>query len=129
MREFQHKHIVRTLVYSRATIVILFLLMILLLRSIIDLNDKRIGVATLRQESEQKRVELEGRVKQAEQKTSTIHTERGFEEYVRTTYPVVKDGEGVIVVYDGGASPVVTVRKDINFWEKMIIWIKNLHNK
>ena len=39
---------IRTLVYSRVTIVVLFLLVILLLRSIMELNDKRIEVSKLR---------------------------------------------------------------------------------
>jgi hypothetical protein len=41
---------------------------------------------------------------------TAIATDRGFENYVRTTYPVVKEGEGVIVVYDAQTSPVAPVR-------------------
>ena len=100
MKEFQHKYIIRTLLYSKVTVVILFLIIVLLLRSIMELNDKRIEVAKLRNESELKRTELDQRVKNAEIKTEAIHTKRGLEEYIRSTYPVVKDGEGVVVVYD-----------------------------
>jgi uncharacterized protein YlxW (UPF0749 family) len=122
MREYQQKHIIRTILYSRVTIVILFLLCILLLRSIMELNDKRIDVAKLRKESLTERNDLENKVKTAEEKNDAIVTDRGFEAYVRTTYPVVKQGEGVIVIYDDAKSPVSKVREDITIWEGLLLW-------
>ena len=100
MKEYQQKYMVRTLLYSRVTIIFLFLVCILLLRSIMELNDKRIESAKLRNESTVERKDLGDKVVKAEEKNNEIVTPRGFENYVRTTYPVVKDGEGVIVVYD-----------------------------
>ena len=113
---------VRTLLYSRVTILVLFLLIVLLLRSITELNDKRIEVAKLRDDSLKEREELERKVDKARQETDAIATERGFEAYVRTTYPVVKKGEGVIVVYDDDKVPVTPVREQINVWERLGIW-------
>ena len=121
MREYQHKHMVRTLLYSRVTIVILFLLIIFLLRSIMELNDKRLEVAKLRDDSEQTRNTLTDKVTQAEKQGEDIATPRGFESYVRTTYPVVREGEGVIVIYDGDKSPVSPVREDMNVWERLLV--------
>jgi hypothetical protein len=125
MREYQQKHMIRTLLYSRATIVILFLLIILLLRSIMELNDKRIAVAKLRNDSAAERALLEEKVAKAQEKNDAIATPRGFEAYVRTTFPVVKEGEGVIVIYDGDKSLVSPVREDINVWEQLLLlWRK-----
>ncbi len=125
MREYQQKHMVRTLLYSRVTIVILFLLIVLLLRSIMELNDKRIEAANLRNDSATERADLENKMKLAEAQNKAITTERGFENYVRTTYPVVKEGEGVIVIYDDTKSPVTPVRSDMNIWERFIVlWRK-----
>lgn len=121
MKEYQHKHMVRTLVYSRVTIVILFLLVILLLRSIMELNDKRIEVAKLRNDSLAERKIVTEKVAKAQQQSDEMATPRGFESYVRTTYPVVKEGEGVIVVYDGDKSPVSKVREDMNVWERLLV--------
>lgn len=112
---------VRTLVYSRVTIVILFLLVILLLRSIMELNDKRIEVAKLRNDSLAERKIVTEKVAKAQQQSDEMATPRGFESYVRTTYPVVKEGEGVIVVYDGDKSPVSKVREDMNVWERLLV--------
>lgn len=125
MREYQQKHIVRTLLYSRISIIILFLLCMLLLRSIMQLNDKRIDVAKLRNDSATERANLESKVKQAQLQNDAIVTPRGFENYVRTTFPVVKEGEGVIVIYDDEKSPVSQVRASVNIWEQMLIlWNK-----
>ncbi len=125
MREYQQKHMIRTLVYSRVTLVILFLLIVLLLRSIMELNNKRIDVAKLRDDSLKERQELQKKVDKAQKETDFISTPQGFEAYVRTTYPVVKKGEGVIVIYDDNKVPVSTVRDDMTVWEHMNIWWKN----
>lgn len=125
MKEYQQKHVVRTLLYSRVTMVILFLLIILLLRSIVELNNKRIEVSRLKAESQVEKQDLQEKVTKATQKEEAIKTERGFESYVRTTYPVVQEGEGVIVIYDAGQSPVIPVREDMTVWERMLVlWNK-----
>lgn len=125
MREYQQKHMIRTLVYSRVTMVILFLLIVLLLRSIMELNDKRIEVAKLRDDSAKEREELQRKVDKASKETEAIQTEQGFESYVRATYPVVKKGEGVIVVYDDNKTPVSKVKEDMTVWERLSVWWQN----
>lgn len=129
MKEYQHRHVIRTLFYSPATIVILFVLLIFLLRSIMELNDKRIGVSNLKKDSEVKKEELQTRVASAQERNDAIHTSRGLEEYIRITQPVVKIGESVIVIYDAQGSPVTPVKKDMNIWEDIIIWMQKLIKK
>ena len=129
MREYQQKHLIRTVLYSRVTIIVLFLFIILLLRSIMELNDKRIAVKKLQAESAAERQDLEAKVRRAEDKNDAIATERGFEAYVRTTYPVVKEGEGVIVIYDGEKSPVAPVKADMTVWERMKVFLQGIFAK
>jgi translation initiation factor 2B subunit (eIF-2B alpha/beta/delta family) len=129
MREYQQKYMIRTLVYSRVTLVVLFLLIVLLLRSIMELNDKRLDVGKLRDDSIKERNELQKKVDKAQKETDLISTQRGFEAYVRTTYPVVKKGEGVIVIYDDNKVPVSTVRENITFWEHLTVWWNNFFQK
>lgn len=129
MREYQQKYILRTLLYSRVTIVVLFLLCILLLRSIVELNDKRIEVEKMREESAQERADLEAKVAKSQGKNDDITTSRGFESYVRTTFPVVKEGEGVIVIYDEDKSPVAPVRSEMTVWERLQVLFQNLFAK
>lgn len=129
MKEYQQRHMIRTLVYSRVTMVILFLLIVLLARSVVELNNKRITTARLQAESAADRKELEEKVRKAEVKSTSIKTERGMEAYIRSTYPVVQEGEGVIVVYDTSVSPVTPVREDMTFWESLLIWWRNVVQK
>ena len=125
MKEYQQKHIFRTITYSKTTIVILFVLIILLLRSIVELYAKSEEVAKLQDDSSRERSQIEEKVQKAEVRNADLNTPRGFESYVRTTYPVVKEGEGVIVIYDDTGSPVVPVREDISLWERTILlWQK-----
>ena len=128
MREYQHKHMIRTLVYSKVTLLLLFLLIVILLRSIVELNTKRVEVAKLRDDSQKEKEEFQRKVEEARAQTEAIQTERGFESYVRTTYPVVKEGEGVIVIYDEGKNPVSAVRSQMTFGEKLNVWWKNFFN-
>jgi cell division protein FtsB len=126
MREFQQKHIVRTLFYSKATMLVLFLLIILLIRSVVELNAKRVEVNEKKEEVVKERKELEKKVGDAEKQVEFIKSDRGFEAYVRTTYPVVKEGEGVIVIYDDNKNPVTKVRTEITMREKINLWWKKV---
>jgi hypothetical protein len=128
MREYQHKHMIRTLVYSKVTLLILFLLTVLLIRSIVELNIKRRDVVLLRDESQKEKEEFQRKVEDARIQTETIQTDRGFESYVRTTYPVVKEDEGVIVIYEEGKNPVSTVRTEMTLLEKINVLWNNLFN-
>jgi len=121
MKEYQQKYVVRTIIYSRVTMVILFFFLILFIRTIVGLNDKRINASSLREESAILRKDLEEKVVKAGDKEESIKTERGFETYVRTTYPVVQKGEGVIVVYDAPTSLVTPVREDMTVWERLLV--------
>ncbi len=129
MREYQQKHIVRTLVYSRISMVVLFLLIVLLLRSIMELNDKRLEVKVTQDDSKKERIDLESKVETIKKQNEFIKTERGFEEYVRTTYPVVKEGEGVIVIYDDEKESVSEVREKMTLVERMAIFWNSFFNK
>ena len=87
-----------------------------------ELNSKRVEVSKLRDDSQKEREELERKVDVAEKQTNEISTQRGFEAYVRTTYPVVKKGEGVIVIYDDDKTPVSPVRAQVTILERLSIW-------
>ena len=89
MREFQHKHTVRTILYSKITMVILFVIIILMLRSIMELNAKRVEVQKISNDSGSKKSELQDKVNSLEFRNSKIKTDQGVDGYIRTTLPVV----------------------------------------
>ncbi len=109
--------------------VVLFLLIVLLLRSIMELNDKRLEVKVSQNDSQKERSDLEAKVEIIKKQNDFIKTERGFEEYVRTTYPVVKEGEGVIVIYDDEKQSVSEVRERMTLVEKATIFWNDFFGK
>ena len=94
-----------------------------------ELNTKRIEVSKFRDDSLKERNELQRKVDVAQKQTDEISTQRGFEAYVRTTYPVVRKGEGVIVIYDDNKTPVSSVRDQMTLGERFSIWWKYLFKK
>ena len=109
--------------------VALFLLIVLLLRSIMELNEKRLEVNIERDATKKERLDLEAKAEATRKENEFIKTERGFEEYVRTTYPVVKEGEGVIVIYDDAKQSVSEVREKMTAWEKITVYWNSLFSK
>ncbi len=126
MKEYQQRHTLKKLLYSRLSILILGIICLLMLRSVVELYGKYTKVAELKSESYKERKALEEKLVRAQEKNDALHTERGIEDYVRRTYPVVKDGEGVIVVYEASSSPVVPVRKDIGIAEQIRMFFGTL---
>lgn len=126
MKEYQQRHTIKKLLYSRLAILVLGVICLLMLRSVVELYGKYSKVADLKAQSEKERQSLEEKLARAQEKNDALHTERGIEEYVRKTYPVVKQGEGVIVVYEASSSPVVPVRKDISTFEQIRMFFATL---
>jgi cell division protein FtsB len=129
MREFQQRHTLKKLLYSRFALVLLGLICILMLRSIVELYGKYQKIADLKNQAQKEESTLQDKVTKAQAKDDALHTERGIEDYVRRTYPMVKEGEGVIVVYDASTSPVVEVRKDISLSERITLWFVKILQK
>lgn len=100
-----------------------------MLRSIMELNSKRIDVEKIRNDTEIKKNELQDKVNIDDIRNTKIKTVNGIDEYVRSTLPVVKEGEGVIVVYDNNNNVVIPARNDLNIWERFIIWFNKTIGK
>lgn len=126
MKEYQQRHTLKKLLYSRLAILVLGIVCLLMLRSVMELYGKYTKVAELKALSDKERSTLEVKLVKSQERNDALHTERGIEEYVRRTYPVVKQGEGVIVVYEASSSPVVPVRKDIAVFERVKLFFGTL---
>jgi hypothetical protein len=119
MKEYQQRHTLKKLLYSRISILVLGVICLLMMRSVIDLYGKYKNVATLGEQADRERKTFEDKLVKARERNEVFKTERGQEQYIRETYPMVKEGEGVIVVYEASTSPVVPVRKDVSFLERV----------
>ncbi len=125
MKEYQHKRLWRNVVYSKATMIVLAIMCMLLLRSTVSLYTKYQKVHTLQEENKQEEEKIHEKVVAMQVKNETLQTIRGKEEYIRKTYPVISGDEHVIVVVEATSSPVVSVRKDISFTEKIKLFLQS----
>lgn len=126
MKEYQHKRLWRKLMYSKGTMIVLAIMCMLLLRSTMALYVKYQKVHTLQEESKQEEEKIHQKVLAVQAKNESLQTSRGKEEYIRKTYPVIQGSEHVIVMVEATSSPVVSVRKDISFTEKVKLFLQSL---
>ncbi len=126
MREIQQEQSVKKMLYSTVSIVILSMLILILLRATVSLYEKRNEIVTERNiKEEELRIENE-KLRRAKEKKDFLETERGKEEYVRTTFPVAKEGEKVIIVYDDNKNGVSPVKKERTTMEKFKHFLRDL---
>ena len=126
MREIQQERTFYRLLYSTVTIVILSMLVLLLLRSTVSLYAKRNEIVKEREKKEEELNKQKGLLQAATDKKSYLETERGKEEYLRTTFPVASSGEGVIIVYDDNKKAVSPVKRDTTTKEKLLHFWRGL---
>jgi regulator of replication initiation timing len=126
MREIQQGHELKKMLYSTVTIAILSMLILILLRATVSLYEKRNEIVAERNVKEEElRIENE-KLRKAQEKKDFLETERGKEEYIRTTFPVAKEGEKVIIVYDDKKSGVSPVKKERTTSEKFKDFTRDL---
>jgi cystathionine beta-lyase/cystathionine gamma-synthase len=124
MKEYQQKTLLKRFLYSQFSILVLAIICIIVLRAVIGLYQKYDKLNIERNTVNEERHTLEKKLATIQAKNDSLATESGQESYIRTTYPVVKDGEGVIVIYEATNSPVVEIRSGISFKERALLWFK-----
>ena len=126
MREIQQGHEIKKMLYSSVTIVVLSMLILILLRATVSLYEKRNEIIAERNiKEEELRIENE-KLRKVNEKKDFLETERGKEEYIRTTFPVAKEGEKVIIVYDDNKNGVSPVKKERTTMEKFRHFLRDL---
>lgn len=104
MKRYKEKFIWQNLFYSNLTIIVVILLIILLGRAIFGIY-KKFEITKTDYEYVAKEVdEAEKKMVLDELKLENINTKEGEEKYIRETYPLKKEKEDVIIVYDAPAS-------------------------
>ncbi len=118
MREYQEKQKIRRRLYSKTSIVIVFIIMILVARGVMGVyateKASRMEVERL---SKQKN-EIEGRLKIVSKNNDLLATSQGIEYEIRNKFDVAKEGEGVIVIVDKELPPAAEEKKGLlkKFW-------------
>lgn len=120
MREFQGKRRLKQFFYSRVTVALLILVVLLLARAATGVWWRSRGVAEERQAVDQ---ELAAAVSRRQELTASIarlETARGVEAELRSKFSVARPGERVISVISS-APPEPVESRDRGWWD----WVKN----
>jgi len=123
--EFQEKRKVKRILYSKVTLVILAIVIVVLVNSVWGVYKKR---ALSKENLEKTQASLE--ILQAREKLLSAEIERlksatGVEEEIREKFGLVKPGEEVIIIVDNDSQvSTSTSTRNRSFWQKMIEWFK-----
>ncbi len=103
-REFQKRRKIRNRIYSKTTVVVLLIVILIMIRATWRVYKTKIES---RKDFEKVSSELESmRAREAELKyeIDRLNTNKGTEEEIRKKFNVAKDGEGVVYVVDSKES-------------------------
>lgn len=128
MRKYKNKFLWRNFFYSNFTIILILILIGFVLNGLINLYSKYqltkedLNYSLKEEQEEKNKLTIE------QSKLDNINTEDGKDKYIRNTYSVKKEGEGLVVVYDT-ASSTYEIPKSESFLDSFINFIENLFGK
>lgn len=126
MQEFNHKKAFHQIFYSKTIFVVGCFLALFFLYGVIGLIDKSEEVKKNKDMLLRERASLEEHQQQLEANLARLKTDQGVEEAIREKFPVVKEGEGMVVIVD--QAPVVSDEKVPSTTEKFVSFMKRLFN-
>ena len=129
MSKAQDRSLIRKFFNSWFMIVIYFVLFVFIMREVIDLSQKLVRTKGIYDSAYTDYKSQEAKTNAAKANVDLISSNRGIEGYIRQTYPVVKDGEKVIVLFDSKSSAVEPVELPPTQMDKLKTWWDSLYKK
>ena len=125
MKKYQNKFFWRSFFYSNFTIVVIFILIAFVMNGLINIYSKYRTTKENLNFVRKEEMEEKNKLNIEQNKLNNINTEEGKDKYIRSTYSVKKEGEGLVVVYDS-ASSTYEIPKAEGFFDSLRNMIKNL---
>jgi len=124
MKKYKQKYLWGNIFYSNFTIVVLIIFIIFVLNGLYKLYVKyyftNVDLISVNDEKKQENDKLVN----IQNKISDINTDKGKDKYIRETYSVSKNGEGVIIIYNSPES-TYSIEKDDSYWKKFLDYISH----
>lgn len=119
MREFQEKRRRQRLLYSKLTLFVLVIVVLVLARATWNVYEKKSDSAEKRAKSQQELLSLTQQEALLLAEIEALKTQDGQEAEIRDTYRMAKEGEGLIVIVDERIPEVVEEKSGIihSFWK------------
>ena len=121
MVDFQQKKKIRKIIYSRITIVVLFVVIIFLAKAVYDIFVKERMSSESVSMIEKDYNSLKERQNMLKSEISKLNTKDGIEEEIREKYSVAKQGETVVVIVDSTSSTSSgKIDNQKGFWQGIV---------
>ncbi len=121
MLDFQQKRQIKKVIYSRVTIFILFVVVIFLARSTYSIYKKEQLSSANYNETKKEYDSLKERQTMLSSEISSLKTDTGIEEEIRSKFNVAKPGETVVVVVDNTASSTTNSNgQNLSLWQRLL---------
>jgi cell division protein FtsB len=118
MFDFQQKRQIRKVIYSRVTLFVLFVLVILLGRATYDIYIKNQLSQTDYNSVKKEYDDLTSRQAMLDSEIARLNTQAGIEEEIRGRFSVAKPGEEIITVVDDESTGTPESSSDQSLWQK-----------
>lgn len=125
MRKYKNQFLWRNIFYSKFTIIFILLLILFVSNGIFKLYKKYQYTKAEYLYVEKERLDAEKKMNTNQLKLTNINTPEGKERYIRETYSVKKEGEGMIIVYSAPSS-TYEIPKAESSWKEFVEFLKNL---
>lgn len=124
MFDFYEKRKIKALLFSKFSILVIFLLTVWLLVSVYDRYQMERVVSERRSEQSEKRDVLQARASALEGKIAYFKSDKGIEEELRDRYGVVREGEQVIILLEDEESEgeEVSNEEPSSFFDFLFFW-------
>lgn len=117
MLDFHQKRKVRAVMYHRATLIILSILVLLSIHSVWSVYQKKSISEQAKNVALKHTEELRSREGELQANIGRLKTGTGIEEEIRSKFTVAKDGENMVVVVDDSRSG--TSSPETSFWQQI----------
>jgi cell division protein FtsB len=119
--DFQQKRTVRRIIYSKFTIFVLLVLVIVFSRSVWNIYKKEKFSRESLSVVERKYEDMSSRKKYLEGQIQKLNTEDGIEEEIRDKFSVKKEGEiSVLIIDNSSSSKKIEMISEKSLWQKFL---------
>ena len=127
MRQYQQQRIWNQIKYSYVTIFVISVISLIVLKEDFGLLQKYFKIKEVRDKVNANMNIVQKSNDQATDRLKIINTDRGIEGYIRQAYPVVKNGEEVVALYNASTSNVINIDITPSWYDRSVHWLKQIY--
>jgi cell division protein FtsB len=122
MREFQEKRAVKRRIYSKTSLAILLVVLVLVAKGVYGVYQKEKESRIEVERTSHENATLQARYETIERGGEELKRESGIEAEIRSKFDVVKPGEGVIIVVDKNPTSIEQNKQGVlkKFWNSVM---------